>query len=74
MAKSGRFPFLFIFKFCILLILGLLLSQMIYSDDNSTCEYASETGIYRGTIEIVIDEVLLSISGSYLTIRITPPR
>ena len=40
----------------------------IYSDDQKTFQLATQTGIPRGTLEIVIQEVLWSIRGSYSAI------
>ena len=41
---------------------------MFYSEGQATLQQASQTGIPRGTLEIVIQEVLWSIRGSYSAI------
>ena len=41
---------------------------MFYPEGDATLKWASRTGIRQGTLEIVIEEVLWSIRGSYQTI------
>ena len=41
---------------------------MFYPEGDATFKYASRTGIRQGTLEIIIEEVLWSIRGSYQTI------
>ena len=46
----------------------MLLVWMFYPEGDTTFKKASRTGIRQGTLEIVIEEVLWSILGSYQTI------
>ena len=51
---------------------GLLLVWMFYFEGQATSQLAIQTGVPRGTLEIVIQEVLWSIRGSYSTIWSLP--
>ena len=52
--------------------LELLLVWMFHSEGQATFQWATQTGIPRGTLEIVIQEVLWSIRGPYSAIWSLP--
>ena len=51
---------------------GLLLVWMFYSEDQAAFQYATQSGIPRGTLGIIIQLVLWSIRGSYRAIWSIP--
>ena len=50
----------------------VLIVWMFYSEGQATFQWATQIGIPRGTLEIVIQEVLWSIRGSYSAIWSLP--